>query len=66
MSKTIQKLNTLKNPESFMQINTIKGFKYVDRAGEIVNAYHKIILHLNFKWGLMDWLLSNRKIKLMS
>ena len=41
MSKVIQKLNKLKNPESFFQINTIKGFKYVDRAGEIVNAYHK-------------------------
>ena len=41
MSKTIQKLNKLNNPESFIQINTIKGFKYVDKAGEIVNAYHK-------------------------
>lgn len=41
MSKTIQKLTKLNNPESFIQINTIKGFKYVDKAGEIVNAYHK-------------------------
>jgi len=41
MSKTIAKLNKLNNPESFIQINTIKGFKYVDKAGEIVNAYHK-------------------------
>lgn len=41
MSKTIQKLNKLKNPESFLQINTIKGFKYIDKAGEIVNEYHK-------------------------
>jgi len=41
MSQTIKKLNNLKNPESFIQINTIKGYKYVDRAGEIVNAYHK-------------------------
>lgn len=41
MSKVIQKLNKLNNPESFIQVNTIKGFKYVDRAGEIVNAYHK-------------------------
>jgi len=41
MSKTIQKLNKLKNPESFLQINTIRGFKYIDKAGEIVNEYHK-------------------------
>ncbi len=41
MSKTIQKLNMLKNPESFIQVNTVKGFKYIDRAGEIVNLYHK-------------------------
>ncbi len=41
MSKIIPKLNKLKNPESFIQINTVKGFKYVDRAGEIVNLYHK-------------------------
>ena len=41
MSKAITKLNKLNNPESFIQINTIKGFKYVDKAGEIVNAYHK-------------------------
>lgn len=41
MNRTIAKLNKLKNPESFIQVNTIKGFKYVDRAGEIVNAYHR-------------------------
>lgn len=41
MSKVIPKLNKLKNPKSFLQVNTVKGFKYVDRAGEIVNAYHK-------------------------
>lgn len=41
MSKTINKLNQLKNTESFFQVNTIKGFKYIDKAGEIVNSYHK-------------------------
>jgi hypothetical protein len=41
MGKAIQKLNKLANPLSFIQINTIKGFKYVDRAGEIVNSYCK-------------------------
>jgi len=40
MSKTVQKLNKLHNPESFIQVNTIKGFKYIDKAGEIVNKYH--------------------------
>lgn len=41
MGKIIQKLNNLNNPESFIQVNTIRGFKYVDKAGEIVNIYHK-------------------------
>ncbi len=40
MTKVIHKLGKLVNPESFIQINTIKGFKYVDKAGEIVNYYH--------------------------
>lgn len=40
MSKPIQKLNKLKNPESFVEFRTIKGFKYIDKAGEIVNNYH--------------------------
>src|SRR4051794_30459942 len=35
----IQKLSKLSTPESFMQINTIQGFTYIDRAGEIVNRY---------------------------
>ena len=41
MGKAIRKLNQLIKPESFIQINTIRGFKYVDRAGEITNAYYK-------------------------
>ncbi len=40
MNKKVKKLNQLANPESFLQINTVKGFKYVDCAGEIVNHYH--------------------------
>lgn len=40
MSKKVKKLTRLKNPESFIQANTIKGFKYIDNAGEIVNSYH--------------------------
>ncbi|MFA6038086.1 MAG: hypothetical protein WC748_08225 [Legionellales bacterium] len=41
MSKIIQKLNNLKSSESFIQVNTIRGYKYVDKAGEIVNTYYK-------------------------
>ena len=40
MSDKIKKLNKLEHPSSFIQLNTIKGFKYVDKAGEIVNEYH--------------------------
>jgi len=41
MGDVIQKFNKLKNPESFIQVNTVKGFKYIDKAGEIVNKYHQ-------------------------
>lgn len=64
MSKTIQKLNKLKNPESFMQINTIKGFKYVDRAGEIVNAYHKNNSAPQFQMGLNGLVIKQPKDKI--
>jgi len=52
MSKTISKLNKLNNPASFIQVNTIKGFKYVDRAGEIVNSYHRKNLPPQFSMAL--------------
>lgn len=51
MSK-LRKINNLKNPESFLQINTVKGFKYVDKAGEIVNAFHKGEAPPQFTMGL--------------
>ncbi len=51
MSK-LRKINELKNPESFLQINTVKGFKYVDKAGEIVNAFHKNETPPQFTMGL--------------
>lgn len=41
MKNKIRKLGNLKNPESFIQVNTIKGFKYIDKAGEVVNNFHK-------------------------
>lgn len=42
MSKeTIKKIQKLNNVESFLQIHFIKGYKYIDKAGEIVNYFHK-------------------------
>jgi hypothetical protein len=52
MSKKIHKLGKLKNPTSFIQINLIKGFKYIDKAGEIVNLYHNKNLAPQFTMGL--------------
>lgn len=40
MKHTIQKISKLIHAESFLQINLVKGFKYVDKAGEIVNEFH--------------------------
>lgn len=40
MKYTIQKISKLIHAESFLQVNLIKGFKYVDKAGEIVNEFH--------------------------
>lgn len=39
MKHEIKKLNQLKHTDSFMQINYLRGFKYVDKAGEIVNSF---------------------------
>jgi len=39
MSNKITKISKLKNIESFMQINYLKGFKYIDKVGEILNLY---------------------------
>ena len=64
MSKAIQKLNKLKNPESFIQVNTIKGFKYVDKAGEIVNAYHKNNSAPQFQMGLNGLVVEQPKDKI--
>ncbi len=35
----IKKINDLKIAESFIQINFTKGYKYIDKAGEIVNEF---------------------------
>lgn len=62
--KTIQKINKLKNPESFFQVNTVKGFKYVDRAGEIVNNYHKEDKIPAFSMGLEGLVIQKPKDKI--
>jgi hypothetical protein len=41
MRQAIAKIQKLNNVESFLQINFIKGYKYIDRAGEIVNYFYK-------------------------
>ncbi|MBD3360364.1 hypothetical protein GF366_01020 [Candidatus Peregrinibacteria bacterium] len=38
--KQVQKLNGLVHSESFLQVNFIKGFKYIDKAGEVVNLFY--------------------------
>lgn len=64
MSKTIQKLNKLKNPESFLQINTVRGFKYIDKAGEIVNEYHKKDIAPVFSMNLDGLIIKDPKEKI--
>ncbi|MDO8592984.1 MAG: hypothetical protein Q7R92_04440 [bacterium] len=40
MKHEIKKLNRLKHTDSFMQINYSRGFKFIDRAGELVNLFY--------------------------
>ena len=37
----IKSITDLKLQDSFYQLNLIKGFKYIDKAGEIVNLYYE-------------------------
>ena len=37
---SIFRSNELTNSDSFFQVDTLKGYKYIDLAGEIVNLYH--------------------------
>ena len=39
MSDKIQKINNLTKLEGFIQLNFVKGFKYVDKAGEFFNHF---------------------------
>ncbi|MBU4017419.1 hypothetical protein KKF69_08170 [Patescibacteria group bacterium] len=38
--KKIKKINQLNNVESFIQADFVKGYRYIDRAGELVNKFH--------------------------
>lgn len=64
MSETIKKLNRLSNSESFIQVNTIKGFKYIDKAGEIVNKYHIKNTAPQFMMGLEGLVIKQPKDKI--
>lgn len=64
MGKMIQKLNNLNNPESFIQVNTIRGFKYVDKAGELVNIYHRNNTAPQFTMGLDGLVMNDPKEKI--
>jgi len=33
-------ITDLNRENTFIQLNTVKGFKYIDRAGELVNIFH--------------------------
>lgn len=55
---TISKINNLKNIESFLQINLFKGYKYVDKAGEIVNNFYHNKKEPIFKMGLGGLIIS--------
>lgn len=41
MKQKLSKIQKLNNVESFLQILFIKGYKYIDKAGEIVNYFYK-------------------------
>ncbi len=40
MSATLKKITDLAIDQSFMQVNLVRGYKYIDRAGEIVNSFY--------------------------
>lgn len=41
MKQRVAKIQKLNNVESFLQIHFHKGYKYIDKAGEIINYFHK-------------------------
>jgi len=48
----IKSITDLKLQNSFYQLNLIKGFKYIDKAGEIVNLYYEGDKSPNFNMGI--------------
>jgi hypothetical protein len=59
MSKKIKKIQELKIAESFLQVDLIKGFKYIDKAGEIVNAFHQGNTAPMFEMNLQGLVIEN-------
>jgi len=43
----IKKINELDNTESFIQINFVKGFEYIDKAGKITNFFNTVPKNMN-------------------
>jgi len=64
MKIIIRKLSALKHPASFIQVNTIKGFKYIDKAGEIVNRYVVDEIPPQFSMGLHGLIIEKPKEKI--
>lgn len=65
MSGKITKIGKLSFAESFLQLNTIRGYEYIDRAGRIVNEYHTIDnLPPEFIMSLQGLLIKNPKPKI--
>lgn len=64
MSEKITKIGKLFHAESFLQLNTIRGYGYIDLAGRIVNEYHtKDNTPPEFTMSLQGLLIRNPKPK---
>ncbi len=63
----IKKIQQLSNVEGFLQVNFVKGYKYIDKAGEIVNYFHKNEKPPKFSMDLNGLIISNpdEKIELI-
>ncbi|MDD2391901.1 MAG: hypothetical protein PHU94_03070 [Bacilli bacterium] len=57
--KDIKKISDLIFVESFLQVNFLKGYKYIDKAGEIVNEFCTEDKEPNFSMDLNRLLIYN-------
>lgn len=57
--KQLRKINQLNNVESFIQVDFMKGYKYIDKAGELVNRFHTDNLPPKFLMSLDGLVISN-------